>query len=449
MSHQTQPDPIEELRRANPASAAELRANMSPEHHRAARDRAIAAGERVGELRPRSTAEPGPRRGGWLGRRTTLGVGAVLASAGVIAAVVILGGGSVGPGDQPEFAAAAVRVAEANPRLLVGEPGWSVTRADEFEPDQGSMTFSDGVDELNVSWQPAAYYVDFPNGEGSLSEPDQWYWTAIGCGVGPGTAERMAPTTDCGVFQRFTEIRLLGAEAILHEDRTIFPHRIATRFTLYLPPEVGAFVTITAGEMSRDQFLTLLDSLYETDVDSWLAALPPRIVQPLDRPEVVDEMLRDIPVPASVDVEALKDEFAASSRYSVGAAVTSAVACEWLDQWANAVQSGDVAAADEAIEAMSTSREWEILKEMESQGGWAQVIWEYAGEMRRDDRAALLGIGGTETLPDGRVYELTPSYATGIGCDSERRVLREEPGDPPDFPDPVRVPDAFPVPVPR
>ncbi|HEX2129724.1 MAG TPA: hypothetical protein VHF58_10960, partial [Solirubrobacterales bacterium] len=92
-------------------------------------------------------------------------------------------------------------------------------------------------------------------------------------------------------------------------------------------------------------------------------------------------------------------------------------------------------------DAMSTSRDWAILQEMEDQGGWSQVIWEYAGEMRRDERQALLGPAGTETLPDGSVYELRPSYATGIGCDSERRVLREEGASPkpPGFPDPIPV----------
>ncbi len=76
-------------------------------------------------------------------------------------------------------------------------------------------------------------------------------------------------------------------------------------------------------------------------------------------------------------------------------------------------------------EAMSGSREWPILKEMADEGGWAQVVWEYSRDMERNDREALLGTSGTETI-DGKTYELSPSYATGLGCDSEKRILREE-----------------------
>lgn len=46
--------------------------------------------------------------------------------------------------------------------------------------------------------------------------------------------------------------------------------------------------------------------------------------------------------------------------------------------------------------------------------------------MKADDRKALLGSAGTETGPDGSVYELSPGYATGLGCESETRTLIEK-----------------------
>ena len=70
-----------------------------------------------------------------------------------------IGSGS-SPG-QPEFADAALRVAEANPRLLVTLPGWKVTRADEFEVDQGEMEFGDGSSELQLTWYPASSYETY------------------------------------------------------------------------------------------------------------------------------------------------------------------------------------------------------------------------------------------------------------------------------------------------
>jgi hypothetical protein len=433
-------DPIEILRSANPATAEELRAGMSADDHLAARERAIEAGEGrrelVGEMDARSHSKRQALRRGPLRRGATFGVGAALACAGIAAAIAFLGGSTVGPGDHPAFAAAAVEVAEANPRLLVDAPGWSVTRADEFEPDQGSMEFSGGEHKLTLDWsrRPADYPAPVHSGpEAYLPELDQWYRIPIGCALASGPV-------DCRTFARTTEISVLGETAILSEQQTVYPERESNSFTVYLPPEGRTDLMIYAHSIPRDQFMEALESLYQTDVETWLAALPPRIVRPLGRPEVVDEMLRDVPVPSTVDVEELKDEATAASRYHLGAAVTSAVACGWLDQWAAAVESGDTAAADEAVEAMSTSRSWAILQEMAEQGGWSQTVWEYAGEMRRGERQALLGVAGTETLPDGRVYELSPSYAVGIGCDSERRTLREERANPSrGFPDPIPV----------
>jgi hypothetical protein len=178
--------------------------------------------------------------------------------------------------------------------------------------------------------------------------------------------------------------------------------------------------------MTREQFLTVVDSIYSADVDTWLAALPPEVVRPVEDRAAVDSMLDGLPIPGSVDVGQVRSLSLALSRYQLGAKVTGAVACGWLDQWAAAVKDGDGASAREAIDAMATSHDWPILREMEDQGGWSQVVWEYAREMENDNRGALLGMAGTETTPDGRVYELRPAYATGLGCDSEQRTLRDD-----------------------
>ena len=177
--------------------------------------------------------------------------------------------------------------------------------------------------------------------------------------------------------------------------------------------------------MTRAGFLEIVGSLHSTDVETWLAALPPEIVRPVDNAATVDRMLEGIPIPDSVDPDQLRSLDLALTRYQLGAKVTGAVGCGWLDQWAAAIRTGDDASAQQAIDAMATSRDWAILREMEDQGGWSQVVWEYAREMANDNRGALLGVAGTETTPDGRVYEISPSYATGLGCDSMRRTLRD------------------------
>jgi hypothetical protein len=431
-------DPIDLLREANPESADALREATDSVGRRNARERAVALGEGGRDLLGEGESEgQRSRRLPSLPRPAAIGIGAAAASATAVVAIVVLGGGSVGPGKETAYAAEAVRIAEANPRLLVGEPGWTVTRADEFESDAGSMEFSDGTGKFMVDWHtvPAEYPADsYADSATYLPTFDQWYRLQVSCASLDGPDE-------CSVFERQTRIDMLGQRATFVESKTVRTSGESSRFTVFMPSEDRYRVMITGYEMTRERFLDVLASVHATDVDTWLAALPERIVRPLERPEVVDEMLADVPVPSSVDVEALKGEASAASRYHLGAAVTSAVACAWLDQWAAAVKAGDTEAAQEATDAMSTSRDWAILREMEDQGGWSQVIWEYAGQMRRDERQALLGSGGTETLPNGSTYEIRPAYATGIGCDSERRVLREEGTGPkpPPFPDPIPV----------
>jgi len=345
--------------------------------------------------------------------RLALGLGGVALAATIAgAAIVVIGGSSVGPSPSPAFAEAAIQVAEANPRLVVATPGWKVEAANEFEVDQGQMDFTNGPETLNIAWQPARYYTEpdlqelrqgARGPEGTLGNPIT---------PGPGEAD-----------ERFEWISALGR-------RALFDYDAGGRFyRLTFAPENGSFITISGNSaqnsMTRERFLGLVDSLYVADVDTWLAALPPEIVRPVDNEAAVDEMLAGIPVPDSVNVDQLRSLALALSRYQLGAKVTGAVACGWLDQWAAAVKSGDTASAQESVDAMSTSRDWTILREMEDQGGWSQVVWEYSREMQNDNRAALLGTAVTETTPDGRVYELSPAYATGLGCDSEQRTLRD------------------------
>jgi len=225
---------------------------------------------------------------------------------------------------------------------------------------------------------------------------------------------------------RSTEIEVLGEIALLFEQRTVYSGHQSSSFQVNLPPSGRTTVSLYVSSISRPALLDVLGSLHRTDVETWLAALPRQVVEPLERPEVVDEMLADVPIPASVDIEALKEEATAGTRYQLGARVTGVVACGWLDQWAAAIDSGDSAASNEATDAMQTSRDWAILREMKEQGGWSQTVWQYAGEMRRGEREALLGTSGTDEYPDGSVYERSPSYATGLGCDSERLTLVRE-----------------------
>jgi hypothetical protein len=415
-------DAMEALSEADPA-AGETGDAGRREHTRA---RAVALGAGGSGNSPR------PRR-----RLPVLALvaGATAVCAGVLA-LILSGGVSPAPAPEEAFAQSAVEVADGNPRLLIDDPAWEISYVGEFEPDNGYLDYKQEGDDgrLSIGWQAAEYYSD-ALADGDFEE-GQWYRGEIGCVLTSETEKQKGVIAvsgddyvECRTYDRTERIEFLGSEATLHESRMVEPDgNTSTHFTVNAPPSGDVYVQIDAigFDLDREGFLAVLDSIEAVDVETWLGALPDNVVRPLERPEVVDEMLEGIPVPDSVDVEALRTEFAALRRYNLGAAVSGEVACAWLDQWVAATgEDPDSAAAKEAEEALATSREWPILEEMAPQGGWSQVIWEYSENVERGQRGELTDSSGTETMPDGSVYELGPSYATGLGCDSEERTLRE------------------------
>jgi hypothetical protein len=163
----------------------------------------------------------------------------------------------MGGGDSGAWAA-AVKVARAAPRLLVGQQGWTVTRADEMSVSSGEMTFARGDRQLDLHWRP--------RGDFALSvEKREVEQDALGTVTVAGDTARVFryPGTN-----DFTAVWLRAGQTI--EARG-------------LAPSVGVFdATIV--------------SLHRVDVDSWLAAMPDNVVKPASRSDVVGEMLAGVPL---------------------------------------------------------------------------------------------------------------------------------------------------------
>jgi hypothetical protein len=387
MTNEVRPgEVIELMRTANPVSASDVRKTIKPDELEDALLSAIETDEFTSATsEPSRVSTPLRRRALRRSRlpTTPLGVGLGLACVVAIAGTVLLSGGSVGGGDYPEFAAAAVRVAEENPRLLVTAPGWSVVRANEFAPDEGEMTFSDGTDRLDMTWYPARSYESYRR-------------------------DRAADGR--------TETSTLNGQTVITVDYG------EDDYATMLPPEGPVWVEIRGRLGSRQAYEDVLDSIRAVDVNTWLSAMPASVVKPEQRAAAVDEMLEGIPIPPGFDVEALADEGLSSDRYQLGAHVTSAIACGWLERWAAATDAGDQDTADASVAAMATSRKWPILQEMANQGGYSEVFWEMARQLQ-DGELDAHGVAGTMTI-NGVTYEEGPPWAVGFGCDSafHRRV---------------------------
>jgi hypothetical protein len=358
----------------DPAPAERVAKELPERELNAARDRARTLASRSGpHMQP-------------TGRKLVIRT-AGLAAAGAVAIVIAILGGGIGDsgGGHSAFAEAAVEVAEANPRLIVTAPGWSVTSANEFEPDQGEVRFGNGKRSLSMTWYPADLYEDYYEDRSFVQQTSMSFPE-----LGPSRTVRYS----------------------------------STDFATMLEPQGDVFLEIRAS-LPADQYKTVLASLEPVGVDTWLRAMPATVVGPSDRSSAVDDIVADMPLPPGLDLTRWQDEAAVLDRYQLIAETASLVACGWLDRWAAAVESGDAATAAEATKAMQTARNWKALREIEDQGGYSQVLWQMADAMRKDRRDLLLESAGSDRLEDGRVYEFGPKYATALGCDSEyRRLVR-------------------------
>jgi hypothetical protein len=377
-------DSLAAMAAANPVSASELGEEIAGTEIDAAMARAVALGERQSGLSgghrvaktgssPRKPAAVfGGRGGARKHRRATLGLGLVAATA--ISALLIFGGwlGGAG-GGRPEFAAAAIQVAKANPRLLVSAPGWEIVRADEFELDQGELTLSDGNHQFEIHWYPAAQYERILRDRANVSTPE--HGTLLG---------QQATTVDYG----------------------------REEYATVLSPQGKVFIELRGQLGSRSGYEEILQSLRPVDVDTWLSAMPASTVRPEARSVAIDEMLRGIPLPAGFDASALRNENSIVDRDSLAVKVGDAVACAWTEGWIAAREAGQEAAADRAVEAVKNSDDWPIVRE-------TQVPWfsNYA-VVAREMRAGSLNWSpsGYESETNGKIFGFGPSWKLTLGC---------------------------------
>lgn len=299
-------------------------------------------------------------------RRRALQLGLVGAAAAAIAAGTIVVATDRGGGGQA-WAAEVVRVAEAAPRLLVDAPGWRVVRADQFAVGEGEMTFARGSSTFDLHWFPRAGYDD--------------------------RGGKLSDGADVDV-----RVPVLGREARVY-------HYPDGREFRALWSEGEAYVEVRGDAPDLAAFEAMLGSLQQVGVDEWLTAMPASVVRPAGRAEAVEEMLAGLPVPPGLDVEQLQQGDLVRDRYQLGAEVVGAVTCGWLDRWAAAKRAGDEAGRAEAVAALGSHRDWQVLREMAADGDYPRVVEEYADAIASDG-----------TVVGGKVLTVEESYAAAFGC---------------------------------
>lgn len=377
-------DPLAAMATENPISTAQLEAEIGEMDLERAMARAVALGGASGQSVP---VQDRVGVGGGGRRQATLGLGLGFAAVVVLAALLIVGGWLSGQGNgHPDFAAAAIRVAAANPRLLVTAPGWEIVRADELEADSGELTFSDGSHRFDIRWYPARLYEQYLRDRAFVSTPQH--------GVLLG--------------QRATTVDYTREE-----------------YATMLSPQGRVFIEVRGRLGSRRAYDDVLHSLRPVDVKTWLSAMPPSTVRPEARSEAVEQMLRGIPLPPGFDAATLQSEGSISDESSLAVEVGNAVACGWVESWIAARAAGDRAAAQRAVDAMASSANWPIVRRTKVPWFWNYVT------VTKQLRAGRLnrGASGYEVRTDGRIFAHGPAWRLGLGCEGTyRREVDSIPG---------------------
>ena len=261
------------------------------------------------------------------------------------------------------WAAPLVHLAESSPLLLVDAPGWHVTRADEESRIEGEMDFTRGTTTAQLNWR-----------SGTL---ESWQ-----------KDRRMSAAET-------TRMTVLGAPAQV----TRYVGDSGDYAAIW--PDGGRVLELRSTAPDMASFQRLVGSLVRVDVDTWLSAMPASVIRTGQRAAVVDTMLEDVPLPPGFDRRPLQSATTVSDRYQLGAKVTGAVACAWIDVWAHAREQGDAATVSKAIAAMDTAARWKVLDEMASQGAFPDLVRHYAESMRHADAPGPLRTGAASGLGCG------------------------------------------------
>ena len=153
----------------------------------------------------------------------------------------------------------------------------------------------------------------------------------------------------------------------------------------------GWYPEVRGSGMDEAAYLELLTHVRAVSEEEFEEALPETFVTE-GQQEVVLEMMGDMPAPP--DWSYARPD--GPSRYQLGVSAAGSVACAWLDEWTDAVGRTTRAAPGRAVDALGTSRDWAILREMNAQGDYPEAIWNYADKVAQGQ------------VPAG--------YQDGLGC---------------------------------
>jgi hypothetical protein len=355
---------------------------------------------------------PGPlstskAKRGHRGRLVLTFTAAALASA--VTVVLLLTGGDAGRTPRA-YGAELVRFAESTPLLLLEGPGWRVQDLNEYKGREGAEGFMEFLTGKPIPEETARIVVgkDGAKEVGSRLPAAvrrrrvELSWHAGDLEFPPVSHPIRLPVLDTmAVVNTHAERIFFTTKA---GKQVIEPGKPGDRQMAAVWREDGYVLELRAAVPDLTAFEERLGWLTKVDSQTWLDAMPAKVVKAADHDAVVREMLRGIQLPSAFAPSRIPNEGLTTDRSQVAGNVISTVSCLWFRQWGEARRTGRRGRAQEAEEAMATAPRWPIVRRMEREGG---------------DPETLLKL--VKSMPSG-VWQFGPHRwrllpkAEGLGC---------------------------------
>ena len=251
-------------------------------------------------------------------------------------------------------------------RAVLDASGWTVSSTTDDGEGYGEVIYANGDASLQITWYPAKTYATYLEDRRYIVDP-------------PADG---AP------------IEVLGRSGQLWSYST-------TDHAVMREVEEGHWMEFRGMGLDEATYRQLLGQLRMVGLEDYELALPDRYVTKAERREAAVEMLAGITEVSGAGLPGGQTptlESAEQDPYHLGADVTAEYTCAWLGEFAAARAAGDDARATEAARVLGTAREWPVLQQMNPEGDWPEVLWDYA------DRV----VAG-RSVPE-------EEYAMGLGC---------------------------------
>ncbi len=316
----------------------------------------------------------------------------------VAVTILLLSGGGDTESPTPAYGAELVRFAESTPLLLLEGPGWRVQNVDEYSNGEGQLEFvtgkpipsesirvtgNDETGQRESGMFPAAVRqrrVELSWLDGSLrSVLKGWKRRPERTELLPHGRLKMSHWVAVG---RWTTVPVLGTTAYVNTRAGVFVNQRGpgNRQMKAIWREDGHVLEMNAAVPDLAAFKERLGWLHKVDSQTWLDAMPAKVIKAANHEAAVREMLKGLPLPSDFKPSLIPDAGLTTNRDQVAGAVTNTVSCLWFLQWGEARRTGDRAKKLEAERAMASARHWPILRQMAKEGGHP-LIWELAASM--------------------------------------------------------------------